>query len=106
MWYESFKIFNEIELFDKCNQNMESTYLSYCIQIYKVYCDQSKEEEINFAGRKITFNEDKITIQMGSEDDEGTYYIDMIKIQKTDLLEIINFFDKSSNIYIRNLLER
>jgi hypothetical protein len=108
-WHEYIKksdgnILN-VEVFIKSDEDMDSFYLHHCISVYKVYCRQSIREDIGFAGRSITFGKDNdykdtITIQIGAENDDGEYNIDMIQIDRRKWLEVAKFFNLCSSMYL------
>ena len=105
-WWECIKIDDKPEIFFKVEDDMQPIYLSHCINAYQVYCKQTPREDIDFAGRTISFCYDKdykdnVNIQTGKEEKikgmkDYSFPISMINIKKDKWLEIAKFFNKAS----------
>jgi hypothetical protein len=101
-------------VFDTDKETNEAHYLWYAISCYKAFARKGEfSEEFVFADRNMVFGyakdwKDYITIQTGQEDKEGNYNCELINIKKEKWLEIAEFFEKVSILFMNreNLNQR
>jgi len=93
-------------VFDTDEEIDEAYYLRYAISCYKAFARKGEfSEEFTFSERNMVFGYDKewkdyITIQTGQEDDKGEYKCELVQIKKDKWLEIAEFFEKVSILFM------
>ncbi len=113
-WWESIKKEDtQMDFFIEKEEDMENIYLSHCISAYEIYSKKEQDNELDFAGRTISFSQNKdfkntVSIQTGKEDGKGFYDIDLIFIERKKWLEIAEFFNHISCLFLNapNLIKK
>jgi len=105
VWWEGIQKKAGPEILLPRTDDMEAEYLSNAILAYRIFAREQDRYDIDFAGRTISFCQntefgDNINIQTEKEDEEGIYSIELLQIKKEQWLEIAQFFNLSSALFL------